>query len=90
MEVLAKTLQVKALKQSTQPQETPEQTFIRLAEKRMNNTLNNIRLIGNLANYPHSDEDTAKMFAALRSSIDACESLFTEKEKFNPKFSFGE
>ena len=46
--------------------------FRELAEKRVNNALKNIQLIGNLSNtraYDYDDEDVKKMFKILKEEI---------------------
>jgi hypothetical protein len=56
------------------------QKFIELAEARVNRAINDIRLIGNLANrsaYEYGDEDTKKIFNALQKEIQTAKSRFT-------------
>lgn len=52
--------------------ETRKERFKRLANARVNNTLKQIELVGNLSNksmYDYSEEDVKKMFSVLESSI---------------------
>lgn len=59
--------------------EKTRQNFIRLAEKRVSRTINDIRLIGNLSdrsNYDYSDDQVQKIFAALRRETTACRKRF--------------
>lgn len=56
--------------------------FVDLAEKRVNKTINSIRLIGNLANrsnYSYTDEDVAKIYRALKKSLDEMKNRFDSK-----------
>ena len=53
--------------------------FVELAEKRVNKTLNDIRLIGNLSNrtnYAYEHEDIRKIYRALKSAIDEMKGRF--------------
>ena len=53
--------------------------FVTLAEKRVNNAINSIRVIGNLSNsnlYEYSDRDVAKIMSALKSELDAVNARF--------------
>ena len=57
------------------------QKFVELAEARVNRAIKDIRLIGNLANrnsYDYSDEDTNKIFRALRKELDAAKDRFSD------------
>ena len=59
--------------------ETKKARFVRVAEARTNKILNQIRLVGNLANksvYEYTDEDIEKIFSALAAEIEK------QKEKF--------
>ena len=54
--------------------------FVQLAEKRVNNALNNLRLIGNLANrasYEYGQQDIDKIFRALNKGISEARSRFS-------------
>ena len=58
--------------------------FKSLAEKRVNNALKNIQLIGNLSNtgnYDYSHDDVVRIFKSLRKEIQVAESRFTVIEK---------
>ena len=64
--------------------------FRELAEKRVNNALKNIQLIGNLSNtraYDYDDEDVKKMFKILKEEISIAESKFKSKGR-NNNFKF--
>ncbi|WP_341922446.1 hypothetical protein [Polaromonas sp. YR568] len=53
--------------------------FIELAEARVNRTIKDVRLIGNLANrsaYDYSEEEARKIFRALQKELDAAKGRF--------------
>ena len=53
--------------------------FVKLAEKRVNNALNNLRLVGNLANrasYEYSQKDIDQIFRALNKGVSEAKSKF--------------
>lgn len=59
--------------------EKGRRNFIRLAERRVSRTIDEIRLIGNLSdrsNYEYDQDEVAKIFAALRSELNACRKRF--------------
>jgi hypothetical protein len=64
--------------------------FVELAEKRVNNALKQIELIGNLANranYDYSEEDYQKVFRVIDAEVKAMKQKFTgstdnERKKF--------
>jgi len=68
----------------------PREKFVELAEKRVNNTLRGIRLIGNLSNasnYSYTDEDVSKIYRTLRKALEEMKNRFvrrglSEKESF--------
>lgn len=56
--------------------------FVKLAETRVNKTLKQLQLVGNLSNnsaYEYSDEDTRKIFLALQKGLDEAKSRFKAK-----------
>lgn len=58
--------------------------FKELAEKRVNNTIKNLQLIGNLSNtnnYDYSLEEVSKIFKTLREELQKAESRFKLNEK---------
>lgn len=60
--------------------ETDREKFVRLANKRVNNALKAIELIGNLSNrsnYDYSQEDAEKIFLALSKELKACRERFS-------------
>ncbi len=64
--------------------ETKRQKFIRLAESRVNSTIKEINLIGNLANksnYDYSKEDIDKILKTLKRSVSDLESKFTSRNR---------
>ena len=64
--------------------------FVDLAQKRVNKTVNDIRLIGNLSNktnYSYTEEDVKKIYNVLKSALDDMKVRFEikavkEKEAF--------
>ena len=53
--------------------------FVELAEKRVNNALNAIRVIGNLSNtniYEYSEKDVARIMGALKGELDSVNARF--------------
>lgn len=71
--------------------ESKHDKFVRLAESRMNATLKQIELLGNLANksaYDYSTEEVQTMLKTLKSSIKELEETFfkeTNTKKFQLK-----
>lgn len=54
--------------------------FVQLAENRVNRSIRDIRLIGNLANksaYEYNDEDVRRIFRALQKELEAVRTRFT-------------
>ena len=52
--------------------ESSRDNFVRLAEKRVNNAIKALRLIGNLSNksnYSYTDEDVNKIFRSLEREL---------------------
>lgn len=57
--------------------------FRELAEKRVNNAMKNIQLIGNLSNtraYEYNEDDVKKIFKTLKEQITLAESKFKSKD----------
>jgi hypothetical protein len=53
--------------------------FVELVEARVNRTIKEVRLIGNLSNrsaYSYSDEDVRKIFRALQKELDVAKGRF--------------
>jgi len=56
--------------------------FVELAEKRVNRTIKDIRLIGNLSNrsnYVYNDDDVKKIYSALRNALEDMKKRFDSK-----------
>ena len=56
--------------------------FIELAEARVNKTLKDLQLVGNLSNrsaYEFSDTDVRKVFSALQKGLDTAKSRFARE-----------
>jgi hypothetical protein len=65
--------------------------FRSLAEKRVTLAMKTIRRIGKLSrrgSYDYEPEQIDKMFAALRSEIDAAEVQFTQQDRQLPLFKW--
>lgn len=59
--------------------ETDRQKFIRIANRRVNNALKAIQLIGNLSNrsnYDFNEKDVEKIFSALTAAMRTCRERF--------------
>jgi len=57
--------------------------FIELAEKRVNRTIKDIKLIGNLANrsnYSYEKSDADKIYRALRKSLEDMKNRFDDNQ----------
>lgn len=67
-------------------EENRRQRFKRLATKRVNKALNQLRVLGNLANrsyYDYTEEDINKMFKAIESQVKGLKGKFhTGPSKF--------
>lgn len=64
--------------------------FRELAEKRVNNAIKNIQLIGNLSNtsaYSYTEDEVRKIFKTLKEEISVAEAKFKAKGK-NNNFKF--
>lgn len=60
-------------------EETRRQRFKRLANRRVNKVLNQLRVLGNLANksyYDYSEDDVNKMFRAVDAQLKAVKGKF--------------
>lgn len=58
------------------------QKFVELAEARVNKTLKDLQLIGNLSNrsaYDFEDADVRKIFGALQKALDTAKGRFSKK-----------
>ena len=64
--------------------ETKRDKFVRLAEKRVNNTLKEISLIANLSNksnYDYNQSDVEKIIRTLKKSVNELEQSFASKNR---------
>ena len=65
-------------------EETKREKFIRLAENRVNSTIKEMNLIGNLANksnYDYRKDDVDKIIKTLKKSVSDLESKFSSKNR---------
>lgn len=71
--------------------ENSEDKFVRIAEKRVNNAIKSIRLIGNLSNrsnYSYTEKDIEVIFLALSKELKMCQERFKSSlPKQNKNFS---
>lgn len=70
-------------------EETLHDKFRRLAESRVNRTLNDIRLIGNLSNrnnYDYTSDEVDKIFRALDAELKQVRSRFFEGARRESEF----
>lgn len=68
------------------------QKFEELGEKRMNEAIKKIRLIGNLANrnnYNYTDEHVKSIILTLESEIQLLKTKFRREENTEIEFKFG-
>jgi hypothetical protein len=66
--------------------ESREDKFVRLALQRMPNVQKHMRLVGNLATYPHTEAQRAKILGELRALVEEVEAAFEPKhgrDRFN-------
>lgn len=71
----------------TKVTETPEERFKRIANLRVNKTLDSLRILSNMGTapgYEYTDEDVAKIFSTIDKAVEKAKIAF-EKE-FNEKF----
>lgn len=75
---------------ATPKNETKEAKFVRLATARMNKALKTVSLIGNLSNaqYGYTDDQVAKIEAALYSCVENTMSKFNKATIAKPVFDF--
>lgn len=67
-----------------------KEKFRELAEKRVNNAIKNIQLIGNLSNtsaYSYTEDEVKKIFKILKEELSIAETKFKAKGK-NNNFKF--
>lgn len=70
---------------------TNRERFVRVAEKRLNNTIKQLQLIGNLSeksNYSYSDEEIEKMFEILQRHLNDAHARFKKNNLTNKDTSF--
>jgi len=75
-------------------EESKQQRFERIAERRVSETIKKIRLIGNLSdkkNYAYTEEHIKKIFDALDGEFRMIKSKFrSSEETYKESFSFKE
>lgn len=62
-----------------EPEETPEDRFVRIGQRRVSRLVHDIGLIGNLATgaYRYDQAQINKMFAAVDTALDRTKAAFT-------------
>ena len=69
--------------------ESKRERFIRMAERRVNNLLGSIALIGNLSsrnNYEYTKDDVSQIFKEIRDEVTKAEKRFLENTRGKEKF----
>jgi hypothetical protein len=69
---------------SSKNKETKRERFVRLANKRINEVLEKLRILGGCANrrmYEYTEQDIKKMFKAIEDEIKRVRGLFAEEKK---------
>ena len=69
--------------------ESKRERFIRMAERRVNNLLGSIALIGNLSsrnNYEYTKDDVSQIFREIRDEVTKAEKRFLENTRGKEKF----
>lgn len=73
--------------------ESSRNNFVRLAEKRVNNAIKSLRLIGNLSNrnnYTYTNADVEKIFRTLERELKDARARFESgKGTDSPSFTLG-
>ncbi len=75
--------------QQNKTKESKRERFIRIAERRVNNLLNNLDSLGKCANkknYEYNDEDVRKIFKAIDNKINDIKELYKNTNKKKEKF----
>jgi hypothetical protein len=68
-------------------EEAKRERFIRVAERRMNRLLNDLRLLGNTSNkslYSYEPADVAKIFAEIEKKVTEVNSKFNSGKQSKP------
>lgn len=70
--------------------ESKADRFKRLAEKRVNATLKQMELIGNLSSgsYEYTEEQVNKIFDTIQESLDSVKAKFSKTKQTKEAFSF--
>ena len=78
-------------KERTLFKQNKRKKFLELANSRVNKTLSNIKLIGNLSrknNYEYSEKDVRAIFSALEKELKSAKSLFNNGNGTEDKDEF--
>ena len=74
----------------SEPKESRDERFVRLAERRVNVILDKLRLLGQLSdrrNYEYTDEQISKIFKAIDSELKATKSKFANGSTARKRFT---
>ena len=69
--------------------ESKSDKFKRLATKRVNGILNNVRLLKQLSNknnYEYTDDERRKIFSAIRQALNDADDAFKGRDRTKDKF----
>jgi len=72
------------LAEQPRPGETKRDRFIRIAERRTQQLLLRLRILGNCSNrgvYEYTDEDVEKIFSAILRQVDVTRARFEDRAK---------
>jgi len=67
-------------------EETRKKRFKRVASRRTNNILRQIRILGNCSNkssYSYTEEETKKIFSAIEGELRSVKAMFANRKKRN-------
>lgn len=73
------------------PNETSYERFKRLATKRTNRILDDLRILGNCSNrsgYHYEPEDVRKIFSAIDTEVERVKGLFENSNRKEKEFRF--
>lgn len=77
------TLNMQNPETDTKSKETPEEKFLRLSLSRVNNIIDDIRILGKLSNtstYSYTDEQVDKMFTHIETVLQETKDSFKKKQ----------
>lgn len=75
--------------QGTEKAETRRERFVRIAQKRTQQVLDRLRILGNCANrsaYEYGPDDVEKVFGAIQRELEATRRKFDDRVKQRDEF----